>query len=87
MIICHYTSLACFILGTGQRDLNNNNNNNISKKKEKRINEVREKVEESEAEKVCVESSLTEFSWDEQGFSLMTSLYSDIAHYLDDKLR
>ena len=78
MIICHYTSLACFILGTGQRDLNNNN---ISKKKEKRINEVRE------AEKVCVESSLTEFSWDEQGFSLMTSLYSDIAHYLDDKLR
>ena len=83
MIICHYTSLACFILGTGQRDLNNNNNNNnnISKKKEMRINEVRE------AEKVCVESSLTEFSWDEQGFSLMTSLYSDIAHYLDDKLR
>ena len=30
---------------------------------------------------------MAEFSWDEQGFSLLSSLYSDMAAHIDEKIR
>lgn len=76
VIISHHQALASFGLGTGQ---------------ERR----RGRQERGEADKPKQENRshpqlagrLTEFSWDEQGFSLMSSLYSDMANYIDEKLR
>ena len=76
VIISHHQALASFGLGTGQE-------------------RGRGRQERGEADKPKQENRshpqlagrLTEFSWDEQGFSLMSSLYSDMANYIDEKLR
>ena len=76
VIISHHQALASFGLGTGQE-------------------RWRGREERGEADKPKQENRshpqlagrLTEFSWDEQGFSLMSSLYSDMANFIDEKLR
>ena len=83
MIICHYQSLASFLLGTGQTVVNQKLKDQIGKEASVLEAQIGGRVSSVERE----EANLTDFSWDEQGFSLMTSLYSDIAHLLDDKLR
>ena len=79
VIVCHYQSLRCFLIGTGQESY--------------RI-EDREMQMEAEIPRGCnllgtgvTPIGLAEFSWDEQGFSLMSSLCSDMALNIDDKMR
>ena len=82
VIICHYQSLACYIIGTGQGEcLDVNQNHQDAEDVKNGTKDEQKKLEISHS------WSLTEFSWDEQGFSLMSSLYSDMAHHIDDKLR
>ena len=63
---------------------------------EKRKSEIEDREMQMEAEipKGCnllgtgaTPIGLAEFSWDEQGFSLMSSLCSDMALNIDDKMR
>ena len=78
VIISHHQSLACFVVGTGQ---------------DRTLRERRERKERKEGGREKTPdlriqlNYLSEFSWDEQGFSLMSSLYSDMANFIDEKLR
>ena len=78
MIISHHQALACFVVGTGQ---------------DRRQRDRRDRREKSQDNSVLRPhlriqlNHLSEFSWDEQGFSLMSSLYSDMANFIDEKLR
>ena len=78
--------MACYIVATEQKenlwtDLNANDEilmqdkfrNILEKSQQKNINTRHLRLEE--------------FSWDEEGFSLMSELYADIAQMCDDKFR
>ena len=79
VIVCHYQSLRCFLIGTGQ---------------ESHYLELNEVQNQGSNLRECnllggggSPMGLEEFSWDEQGFSLMSSLCSDMALNIDDKMR
>ena len=73
MIISHHQSLACFVVGTGQ---DRTQRDRRDRKNSPLRPDLRIQL-----------NYLSEFSWDEQGFSLMSSLYSDMANFIDEKLR
>ena len=81
MIISHHQALACFVVGTGQD----------RRQRDRRDRKDRgEKSQENSVLRPHLRiqlNHLSEFSWDEQGFSLMSSLYSDMANFIDEKLR
>jgi len=79
VIVCHYQSLRCFLIGTGQ---------------DSHYLELNEVQNQESNHRECnllggggSPLGLEEFSWDEQGFSLMSSLCSDMALNIDDKMR
>lgn len=79
VIVCHYQSLRCFLIGTGQECYDLKTNEIQNKGNNLRVcNLLGEGV---------IPMGLEEFSWDEQGFSLMSSLCSDMALNIDDKMR
>ena len=85
MIISHHQSLACFVVGTGQDRRQRPRRDG----RDGRDGRVTEKSQHSALRpdlRIQLDY-LSEFSWDEQGFSLMSSLYSDMANFIDEKLR
>ena len=79
VIVCHYHSLRCFLIGSGQECYDLKTNETQNKGNNPRVcNLLGEGV---------IPMGLEEFSWDEQGFSLMSSLCSDMALNIDDKMR
>ena len=94
VIICHYQTLTCYIIGTGQTNLGSRHNhdtdndaNNNCRIDENVTDIVSTTRKLSETNKYKQQTFLEEFSWDEQGFSLTSSFYSDLVHHLDDKFR
>lgn len=99
VIISHHQSLACFVLGTGQQRRRERGGQHEGQQggqqggQHGRRHERQQGDHEAEKRKEKmrwqppVTERLTEFSWDEQGFSLMSSLYSDMANFIDEKLR
>ena len=70
--------MACFVVGTGQ---------NRRPRERREVRGEKSKQSALRADRRIQLNYLSEFSWDEQGFSLMSSLYSDMANFIDEKLR
>ena len=85
MIISHHQSLACFVVGTGQDRRPRERRDGRAVTREKTGGHQHSSTLRPELRIQL--NYLTEFSWDEQGFSLMSSLYSDMANFIDEKLR
>lgn len=76
-IICNYHALSSFVLGTGI-----SSHQDTSKMAQKIQN-----IKETGFYKENLNVRAQEFSWDEQGFSVMSAFYSDMASLFDDKMR
>ena len=85
MIISHHQSLACFVVGTGQDRTQRDRRDRRDGTEEGGRKKTQDSALRSDL-KIQL-NYLSEFSWDEQGFSLMASLYSDMANFIDEKLR
>jgi len=75
-IISNYHSLSTFVLGTG-----------ISSQQTSKSAPKMQNKKEPEFNKENANTQAQEFSWDEQGFSVMSAFYSDMASLFDDKMR
>jgi hypothetical protein len=78
-IISNYHALSSFILGTGH-----------SCKHTKSFFKIHNKKcngEKSDTFSFHSMESNQDFSWDEQGFSVMSAFYSDMAYLIDDRMR
>ena len=85
MIISHHQSLACFVVGTGQDRTQRDRRDRRDGTEERGRKKTQDSALRSDLRIQL--NYLSEFSWDEQGFSLMASLYSDMANFIDEKLR
>lgn len=84
VIISNYHALASFVLGSGQT--NNKQESNISTLSNKQRQNISE-ANKSISFNMHSKSKKQEFCWDEHGFSVMSTFYSDMAYLVDDKMR
>jgi len=80
-IISNYHALSSFVLGTGQASSKQRSKPFLLFNIERRNNPkpVTFNLNQMDANQ--------EFCWDEQGFSVMSTFYSDMANLIDDKMR
>jgi len=77
-IISNYHALSSFVLGTGQTN-------------PKQRSATYKQINQNDLKTVILNQNeikgKQEFCWDEQGFSVMSTFYSDMANLIDDKMR